>query len=76
MLTLPSGCINWMRQSERILHNIQAYRLESHVNGSIDMILKEQVDPEQQVDTEGVPLIHLSGSETGVLEFMHIAEMV
>lgn len=39
------------------------------------MILKEQVDPEEQVDTEGAPLIRLSGSQIGVLEFMHIAGM-
>ena len=65
-----------MHQSERILHNTQAYQLESHVHGSTDRILKEQVDPKQHVDTEGAPLIHLSGSQTGVLEFMHIAEMV
>lgn len=51
-----------MHQSERLLHNVQAYQLESHVHGSIYGILKEQMDPEQQVDSEGVPLICLSGS--------------
>lgn len=54
---------------------MQAYQLESLAHGSIDRILKEQVDPEQQVDTEGVPLC-FSGSPTGMLKFMSIAEMV
>lgn len=44
--------------------------------GTINMILKGQVHPAQQVDTEGVPLMHPSGSQTGLLEFTHIAEML
>lgn len=44
--------------------------------GTINMILKGQVCPAQQVDTEGVPLMHPSGSQTGLLEFTHIAEML